>query len=142
MLGRERHGGEDVAVTHVRIVEPGVTEAVLLGHLHVLPGADICWIADSELHLRLPPRNRSVENPAGGECARKACQRRVLSIALLGGKRNAGRSRSRAAGPAIVSAASRGHCCPLLREVLMILRGMARSWSCAPDPREPFRSIQ
>src|SRR5271163_3347487 len=88
MLRRQRHCREDVAVTHMRVVKPGVTEAIFLGHLHVLPGANICWIADSELHWRGPPRSRIFQaRTVAGTPAKRA--RAVHSIALPTDKRNA-----------------------------------------------------
>src|SRR5216684_8786575 len=55
LLGRERHADVDVAVDHLRVVEPCVREAVILGDDEVLPRVRTGWIRDSEFHgWRLP----------------------------------------------------------------------------------------
>ena len=50
MLGGEREAYVDVAVDHLRIVKPGVTEAVILGYHQVFPGIRTGRVCDREFH--------------------------------------------------------------------------------------------
>src|SRR6266849_3058653 len=78
LLGRKRHAYVDVAVEHLRVVEPCVCETVLLGDDEVLPRVRKSWICDSEFHgwrlprLRFHPRYRPQLSREGGSAwARK-----------------------------------------------------------------------
>ena len=52
MLGRQRHRDVDVAVEHLRVIEPALREAMVLGDDEVFPGVGFGWVGDCEFHRR------------------------------------------------------------------------------------------
>src|SRR5262249_18749754 len=55
MLGCERQAHVNVAVDHLRIVKPGVAEAVVFGNYHVLPRIRAGRVGDCEFHRGFSP---------------------------------------------------------------------------------------